>query len=169
VGVGVLGKGLHHLSSTKQLQAYPVPTAFNQNSIPTRFSIGARFGHEILLGTIGNGIFTFDPATKKYRIPFPVLGRNLFENKTISSLWVEANRRIWIGTTASGVYVYDIQSQEVQHFEKTNAPQSLRYNHVTYVYQDRMGRIWVLTNGGDCICTKDPEMHFETLLWPMDS
>ena len=146
--VGVMGKGLHHLSANKQLQEFPVPSAYNQNSIPTRFTIGARFGHEILLGTVGNGIFLFDPATNKYRIPFPALGRNLFENKTISSIWVEGNRRIWIGTTASGIYVYDLQSQELQHFEKTNASQSLRYNHVTYIYQDRLGRIWVLTNGG---------------------
>jgi signal transduction histidine kinase/ligand-binding sensor domain-containing protein/CheY-like chemotaxis protein len=146
--VGVSGEGLHYLSASKQLQAYPVPAAYNQNSIPLRFSIGARLGHEILLGTVGNGIFIFDPTTKKYRIPFPALGRNLFENKTISSLWVQDNRRIWVGTTASGVYVYDIKSKEIQHFEKTNAIQSLRYNHVTYVYQDRLSRIWVLTNGG---------------------
>ncbi len=158
--VGVLGEGLHHLSANKQLEANPVPTEFNQNSIPLRFTIGARFGHEILLGTVGNGIFTFDPATKKYRIPFPALGRNLFENKTISSICIEGNRRIWIGTNASGVFVYDLQSKEVQHFEKTNANQSLRYNHVTYVYQDRAKRIWVLTNGGGLHLYQGPGNSF---------
>ena len=159
--VGVSGEGLHYLSASKQLQAYPVPAAYNQNSIPLRFSIGARLGHEILLGTVGNGIFIFDPTTKKYRIPFPALGRNLFENKTISSLWVQDNRRIWVGTTASGVYVYDIKSKEIQHFEKTNAIQSLRYNHVTYVYQDRLSRIWVLTNGGGLHLYQGPGNVFQ--------
>jgi ligand-binding sensor domain-containing protein len=65
----------------------------------------------MLLGTSGNGLMAFDLISKKYEIPYTELNRKLFENKTISTLMMEGNSRLWIGTTASGLYVYDFKTK----------------------------------------------------------
>jgi len=36
----------------------------------------------------------------------------------------------------------------VEHLVRTSAANSLKYNHITCIKQDRQGRVWILTNGG---------------------
>ena len=147
--IGVWGKGLFNMDANRKMISYPVPKGIVSNvAVTIKFSSILNAGQKLLLGTVGNGLLTFDLVSKKYEIPYTELNRKLFENKTISTLMMEGNSRLWIGTTASGLYVYDFKTKKIDHWEKGISTSSLRYNHVTHIHQDRKNRIWVLTNGG---------------------
>lgn len=143
VWIGFWGKGLNHLSTSKKLSDYP----FMPGRREANFNCILAYGNEWLLGTVGLGIVSFNPITKRYGIPFAQLGVQTFQNRSISDIaWID--KQLWTSTIGSGLYVYDLKSKALKHFVKSTDTQSLSYNHVTKVFQDRKKRIWVLTNGG---------------------
>ena len=157
--IGVWGKGLYLLKKDRKLVSFPFPAELTAQLNPIKLSSIYLNQHKFLLGTIGNGLISFDLMTKTYQIPFPVLGKKLFENKNISSIFCD-NSRIWLGTTNAGIYVYNVKSKKISHFEKMMMPHSLRYNHITQIYQDRDKRMWVLTNGGGLHLYQGPGNNF---------
>lgn len=146
--IGVWGKGLFNLGKDHKLISFPIPKEITSDVSTVKFSSMHREGQKIWLGTKGNGLWIFDLISKKYKIPFTELNKELFENRTISTLMKEGNKRLWLGTTGNGLFVFDLKTKILARWEKEKSTSSLRYNHVTYIYQDRRNRIWVLTNGG---------------------
>ncbi len=144
VWIGFWGKGLNHLSATKKLSDYP----FLPGRREANFNCILPYDNQVLIGTVGLGIVSFNPQTKTYQVPFPILGIKTFQNRAISDLKVMADGQLWISTIGSGLYIYNFKSQKLNHLVKSADPQSLSYNHVTQVYQDKKQRIWALTNGG---------------------
>ncbi len=143
VWVGFWGKGVNHLSVDQKLTDYPyLPGRREAN-----FNCILPFKNQLLLGTVGLGVVAFNPQTKKYSVPFSNLGVKTFQNRSISDLELINGTKLWIATIGSGLYIYDLASQELTHLVKSTDPQSLSYNHVTQVFQDRKKRVWVLTNG----------------------
>ena len=144
VWVGFWGKGINYFSAKHRLTDYPfIPGRREANFICIQ-----PFQGKYLLGSAGLGVLEFDPATKKYRVPFAELGVRNFQNRSISSIAVVQNRQLWIGTIGFGLYMYDVPTGKLTHFVKSNGANSLSYNHISYVYQDKKQRVWVLTNGG---------------------
>ncbi len=144
VWVGFWGKGLNHLSPTKKLTDYP----FLPGRREANFNCILPFQNQLLLGSVGLGVVSFNPQTKRYSIPFPELGIKTFQNRSISDLALIDGSQLWIGTIGSGLYQYDLKSHQLNHLVKSADPQSLSYNHVTQIFQDKKKRVWVLTNGG---------------------
>ncbi len=144
VWVGFWGKGLNQVSINQKLIDYP----YLPGRTEANFNCILPFRNELLMGTVGLGVVSFNPQNKRYGIPFPKLGVETFQNRSISDIKFISGNQLWIATIGSGLYIYDLKSDQLTHLVKTLNPKSLSYNHVTKVYQDGQKRIWVLTNGG---------------------
>ncbi|RXK47540.1 hybrid sensor histidine kinase/response regulator transcription factor [Aquirufa rosea] len=142
--IGVWGHGLINLTPQRKQMAYPYLMG-NRAANLTAMNL---MGDKLLLGTAGLGVIEFDIPSKKYRVPYPMLGPRNFSAKNISSLLVEANKRIWIGTTGFGLYIYHLDKHELTHIDKNGTSNGIRYNNISKIFQDRNKRIWVLSNGG---------------------
>lgn len=137
-------KGLIELTPNHQLKTYP----YRLDSYAANITALVRQENRFILGTSGLGVIGFDIPSKKYIVPYPALGPQLFRNIGIDNITITKEQQIWVGTQVAGIYVYDIPTGAIQHLVKNNASNSLRYSHVTTIYQDKKRRIWVLTNGG---------------------
>ena len=159
VWVGFWGKGLNHLSPTKKLTDYP----FLPGRREANFNCILPFQNQLLLGSVGLGVVSFNPQTKRYSIPFPELGIKTFQNRSISDLALIDGSQLWIGTIGSGLYQYDLKSHQLNHLVKSADPKSLSYNHVTQIFQDKQKRVWVLTNGGGVNLYQPENKEFRVL------
>jgi signal transduction histidine kinase/ligand-binding sensor domain-containing protein len=60
-----------------------------------------------------------------------------------TTLCIDKNQKLWIGTEKQGVLVYDLKSEKfVQHFPANVPP---FYSKISRIYEDREGLIWILT------------------------
>jgi signal transduction histidine kinase/ligand-binding sensor domain-containing protein/DNA-binding response OmpR family regulator len=159
VWVGFWGKGLNHLSPSKKLTDHP----FLPGRREANFNCMLPFQNQILLGSVGLGVISFDPQSKRYAIPYPELGIKTFQNRAISDLAFIDGGQIWIGTIGFGLYQFDLKSRQLNHLVKSANPNSLSYNHVTQIYQDKQKRVWVLTNGGGVNLYQPENKDFRTL------
>ncbi|WP_459489130.1 two-component regulator propeller domain-containing protein [Aquirufa sp. ROCK-SH2] len=137
-------KGLIELTPNRQLKTYP----YKLDSYAANLTALVKQDNRFLLGTSGMGVIGFDLSTKKYFLPYPGLGPQLFHNIGIDNITITKEQQIWVATQVAGIYIYDIPTGKIQHLIKNNSTNSLRYSHVTSIYQDKKHRIWVLTNGG---------------------
>jgi len=144
VWAAIWQKGLIELTPNHQLKTYP----YKLDSYAANLTALVKQDNRFLLGTSGMGVIGFDISSKKYFVPYPALGPQLFHNTGIDNITITKEHQIWIGTQVAGIYVYDIRTGNIQNLIKNNASNSLRYSHVTSIYQDKKNRIWVLTNGG---------------------
>jgi signal transduction histidine kinase/ligand-binding sensor domain-containing protein/DNA-binding response OmpR family regulator len=144
VWVGLWGKGINLFSKDKKLVDYP----FKPGVREANFITLEAYKSEFFLGTAGQGIVSFNPKSNQYGIPFTELGKSNFLNKSISAIRVINEKEIWIGTVSYGLYVFDLASHKLRHYVKSAESGALSYNHVNKIYQDRQGRIWVMTQGG---------------------
>ncbi|MHA8066901.1 hybrid sensor histidine kinase/response regulator transcription factor [Aquirufa sp. ROCK2-A2] len=144
VWAAIWQKGLIEFTRSHQLKTYP----YKLDSYAANLTALAKQGNRFLLGTSGMGVIGFDLLSKKYNMPYKALGPKLFQNIGIDHILVTNDDKIWIGTQISGIYIYDIPTGKIEHLVKNNLFNSLRYNHVTSIFQDKKNRIWVLTNGG---------------------
>ncbi len=144
VWIGFWGKGLNHLSADRKLTNHPyLPGRREAN-----FNCILPFENQLLMGTVGQGVVSFNPQTQRYGIPFSLLSSKTFQNRAIIDLNLINGNQLWIATVSSGLYIYDLNTNKLNHLVKTADAKSLSYNHVTKTYQDKQKRVWVLTNGG---------------------
>ena len=144
VWVGLWGKGINLFTKEHQLKDFP----FKPGAREANFTTLEPFKSEFLLGTPGMGVVAFNPITKEYRVPFPELSKSNLANKSIATIRVLNGKEIWVGTIGYGLYVYEIATRKIRLYKKTAERGALSYNHVNKIYQDRQGRIWVMTQGG---------------------
>jgi diguanylate cyclase (GGDEF)-like protein len=55
---------------------------------------------------------------------------------------------LWIGTYSGGIYKYNWESEELQHFNNSGEENSLSDNLVYSILSDSKGRVWIGTNNG---------------------
>lgn len=144
VWVTAWGKGLFHFSPPNDLKSYP----YRLDESGMKWTSMFLDGNQMLLGTQTKGLFAFDLLKKNFANPFGEFSSSELKNKNITSIQKTTEGDIWVGTTLHGVYIYHPKTNQVEQLVRTNAPNSLKYNHITCIKQDRLKRIWVLTNGG---------------------
>ena len=67
---------------------------------------------------------------------------------------------LWIGTSNSGMYKYNLSTKEIRHYSSIPEDnQSLSNNYVTRFYHDQSGVFWVATRGGGL---NQFDLHSET-------
>ncbi|WP_297099290.1 two-component regulator propeller domain-containing protein [uncultured Draconibacterium sp.] len=98
------------------------------------------------LGTLGGGICRFNPKTETF---WPGLTNNEKLNSQlpmwINSIFIDRKQNLWLGTYV-GLLYYDIQKQELRHFNTANG--TLQNNTVIAIQDDRFGNIWAGSYSG---------------------
>ena len=98
----------------------------------------------IWIGTF-SGLNRFDKSTETFRRFFPSPGNpNAIPGATVNSLIEDEEGNIWIGTR-KGLCRFDWSTETFKNYEKHSIDHSddSTFNHVTYLYQDNSGTIWI--------------------------
>ncbi len=96
------------------------------------------------------GIHVFNKKTSNLKhYGYNPNGQGINNNK-IKSLWIEDNKKIWIGTGGGGINILDPSNATFTYIQNDKFdPYSLSNNIVLDIYKDKTGIIWVGTlNGG---------------------
>ncbi|MBL7111490.1 MAG: SpoIIE family protein phosphatase [Bacteroidales bacterium] len=102
------------------------------------------------LGTF-EGLVKFDTKPKKFRVldkspeGIPGLSSNI-----ISSIYIDENGLVWLGTRGFGLNIVDPETGSVAYFSKNNPRFSHRISsdYIHSIYQDNDGQIWLGTSSG---------------------
>ena len=112
----------------------------------TNFSAMALSKNEtIWMGSFENSLFYRSKQDTVFqRFEHPDLPSAL----NIQDVMVDHKARLWIATYGNGLYVLNIEANQIAHFtENQNDPFALHYNDVLCLYEDFAGTIWVGTDG----------------------
>ncbi len=112
------------------------------------------------IGTYGQGLKQLNPQTGKiisweigYK-DYPLIS----PYKYIKSLCVSTDGMIWIGYWGGGVARLNPRSGQYKIWRNEfNTPGELSYNDVWVIHEDKLGRVWVGTNGGGLNLFEDSE------------
>ncbi|HGY54972.1 MAG TPA: histidine kinase [Caldithrix abyssi] len=149
--VGTWGGGLNLLDiRTKTFQRFlSLPAEWintGNNEIATLGYDGSGY---LWVGTSG-GLVLIDSTSKKivsatnrYKIPVSL-------TKTgISSLLFDKANTVWVGTVGDGLFRIFLTNGHVAHYVNDRQNQeSISDNHITAIYQDTNGNIWIGTENG---------------------
>lgn len=113
----------------------------DSTSIPSSrvFSLYKASNGCIYVGT-SNGICSFDPVQKSFKRIGSFAGR-------VSSIIEDYHGTIWIGTSISGLFSYNVKTQEIKSYIRSDSPNSLTKNVITTLAIDNRKRLWVGTYG----------------------
>jgi ligand-binding sensor domain-containing protein/DNA-binding CsgD family transcriptional regulator len=62
-------------------------------------------------------------------------------------LFIDSNNELWIGSNSSGLYRYNIDAQQINHYTEGNSPGSLSSNNITAMHELSPGILAIGTNG----------------------
>lgn len=93
----------------------------------------------IYVGT-SNGICYYNPEQKNFTRIGSFAGR-------ISAVIEDYFGRIWIGTSISGLYSYNVKTKKFSSYQRSDHPNSLTKNVITTLAIDSKKRLWVGTYG----------------------
>lgn len=105
---------------------------------------------KLLVGTLGDGLFTVDIHTKETErfLPKSKVLNSLTDNN-ITTVFVDNVDRIWIGSIDKGLDVMDESEGIYYHFKfNPNDSSSISNNEIRTIFQDSDGDIWIGTEGG---------------------
>lgn len=104
----------------------------------------------IYVGT-SNGICCYNPQQKKFNRMGSFAGR-------ISAIIEDYHGKIWIGTSISGLYSYNIKTGKTTAYQRSDNPNSITKNVITTLAIDNRKRLWVGTYGqGLCRYNEDSD------------
>ncbi len=100
----------------------------------------------ISYGDNGEKLLKTDPSFSSCQL-FPDFGADNTTNH-ISAFFLDNHKRLWIGTTGSGLSMYDPVNHRFNYFNNDPfQPKSLSSYNITNIFQDGHGFIWVGTEG----------------------
>lgn len=95
-----------------------------------------------------NGLNRLDKRTGKLKI-FKAIGLHSLGANAVYALYVDSRTRLWVGTWAGGLNLYNYQTETFTVFRHDTAnPYSLPSNHVFAIVEDSLHRIWIGTIRG---------------------
>lgn len=96
--------------------------------------------NQLLIGTYGGGIFKFNKD--KFQV-FPING--LKSNEIVQCFLTDKSGKLWIGTSSSGVFIYNSLSKSIQQLTEN---EGLCRNNIISILEDDWGNIWLGSSGG---------------------
>lgn len=133
----------------------------NYNFNPTH-SIVLDHNNQLWLGT-SKGLFIFDPKKETFNSP-PIYSPALEDN--ITSLFIDNDQNLWIGTRNSGLLQYIPKKGTIKHFHEDHSDKNFRIpsNAIRAIQQDNKGNIWIGSFlNGIIKLEKDPEKQSYSL------
>ena len=147
-------KGLNVISfhdeqwSTQQIfQELGNPNSLTHNGI---LSIIETRDQEIWVGTNGGGISVFDLQGNFIKsIKYGDQNSATYVNKFVSSLYLDINGDVWIGTVDNGLLKYIAKTEQFIHYQvNIDDKSTISSNAISNIYQDSEQKIWIATDNG---------------------
>ncbi len=135
-------KALFHFKPEQNLyDKYVLPSSAS----PDLKGAMARVNRYLMIST-GNDIFLFDPENLAF-VPLPEQWNRLgsiAENEVNFISEIEENI-LWIGTKERGLFIFDMNNNTFMNFSRTGGRYYLPSNHLTSLFKDNTGNIWMGT------------------------
>ena len=96
--------------------------------------------NNLWIGTHGEGLYVFNPISRTYIKHY---GSNTISNEWICSLFMDKDKRIWVGTY-KGYSVIDTKNLHIQN----NVASKLSNAVIYTITQDKKGNMWIGTTEG---------------------
>ena len=107
-----------------------------------------RIGSTIYLGTMDQGIISFDTRSGEFE-HFVEVGCNI-----ISSLSSDGKNMLYVGTYGGGMYIFNPERLTIRDFAPDGEQQPFVKGHIFCIKQDAEGNLWIGTSQG-VYCYKD--------------
>ncbi|MBQ8046898.1 MAG: response regulator [Prevotella sp.] len=133
---------------------------YNRNSVTgqrVRDFVEDREGF-IWIGTEDNGLCRYDPSSGRFE-PATTASDTDLSHVNIQCLTLIGDTKLWIGTYTQGIFVYDISTRHVRHYD------NLSNNDVFAIYADSRGNIWV--GSSTCCYTYDEKSNSFSYFEPL--
>ncbi|MBK8805279.1 MAG: response regulator [Bacteroidales bacterium] len=105
----------------------------------------AAFEHFIIVGTHGDGINIYNTLDNTVETKFWKFELN--KTRWINALFVDSQKRIWIGTQ-QGLYMFD--GKILQDFTNGTNPRAVLADRTYQIQEDKKGIIWIASELGLC-------------------
>lgn len=112
--------------------------------------------HLLVASTFNDLIFLNKDDHSFKRLPLTIPG--LIGDTTISSVFFDSQKKLWIGTWNGGVFVYDFTKEELTHCPILQSLNKIPNSYVTSFYETEFHKrrfIWISTTVGLFKCTVD--------------
>ncbi|MEH0153201.1 two-component regulator propeller domain-containing protein [Limibacter armeniacum] len=97
-----------------------------------------------------NGIYRYDSLQKTF------MHEERLSAYDVMSIFQDHEGHFWIGTSRSGVLLYNPDSESVMQFQhEQDNPKSISNNFVYRIYEDSQNRLWFCTGEGVSLLQKD--------------
>jgi ligand-binding sensor domain-containing protein/GGDEF domain-containing protein len=134
--------------STQQIsQELGNPNSLTHNVV---LSIIETRDKEVWVGTNGGGISVFDLQGRFVKsIKYGDQNSSNYVNKFVSSLYLDINGNVWIGTVDSGLLKYIPDTEKFILYQlNIDDPLTISSNAIKDIYQDYEKNIWIATDKG---------------------
>ncbi|KIA87682.1 hybrid sensor histidine kinase/response regulator transcription factor [Flavobacterium sp. AED] len=144
--VGTISNGLLKISGnqkTAQIERFQI----SKNKILSIIGVNS---HTLMCGTENDGLFLInDKGTIIHRYLNSKSDSHSLKSNSIWSLFLDKDKRIWLGYYNKGVGVFDKRHAKFNVIESlpTNT-NSLQTNSVTGIEKDNSGKLWISMEGG---------------------
>ena len=113
------------------------------------------------------GLDRFNPQTESF-IHWKYKNRNDLSDlgqEGVNSLFIDDRNRLWVGTYTKGLVIIDLNNEKyIRITRDDDLDFPLRSNHIRYIYEDRVGIIWLGTKFEGLFKYYDKEGVFNK--WP---
>lgn len=152
--------GVYKISSENKYIKYVLPIVDESHTTV----VAASEKHGVFIGTYFDQVFKYNSTTDKFEIFKGFPNYPLLEDIYVHNLFFDSKDRLWIGSYGQGVYLVDFNNQTILNFKQNKQnPNSIPYDCITAIYEDRTNNIWIGTDGGG-ICLYDEKLQKFNLL-----
>ena len=152
--------GVYKITPDNEYLKYTIPI---ENEFHTTV-LGASESHGVFVGTYLNKVFKYNATKDSFEIFKGFSKYPLPEDLYVHNLFFDSKDRLWIGSYGQGVFLVDFNNQIILNFKHNKLnPNSIPYDCITAIYEDKTNNIWIGTDGGG-ICLYDEKLNKFNLL-----
>jgi signal transduction histidine kinase/ligand-binding sensor domain-containing protein len=148
-------EGLLKISPQKQLFKTKVLSTGNGRHSSFEIESLQRIGHHLLIGSYGDGLYEWDPATGA--LQHHQISKNNYLLNMIWNIRPVSKNRLWLGT-GQGILWYDCLNEKQDRIPQTH-PKVLDSFPITTQFTDSEGWVWMGIGGGHGVCAYDPRTN----------
>lgn len=113
----------------------------------------------IWIGTVGNGLFAYDPSNGKLEKFIHKDSKiNSLSNNTVTTIFEDSKNILWIGTEGSGLCRFN---QKDKSFDNISSKIGLPGNTIYKILEDNSNKLWITTSKG--LINLDPSNYYFSL------